>query len=205
MLALCVVTPPSADAATVTLGWDANDEPDLEGYVLYRNTGSPGPPYQYSQEVPEEELDDPLHPQATLTNLQEGNTYYIALTAYNTEDVESGFSNNICVEVIDDVVEPCGQSTVPSSAPSTASTAPSTSASFSGSSSDGDDDSGGGGGGGGGVCFISASGADASLFFQWIERPVMGSRVLAMFFLLLILIFAVKRVYAKSKKEIFDF
>ena len=137
VLALCVVAPPSADAATVTLGWDANDEPDLEGYVLYRNTGSPGPPYQYWDDVPEDDLVDPLHPEATLTNLQEGNTYYIALTAYNTEDVESSFSNDICVEVVNGVVEPCSQSTVSSASQS------------SGGSSDGDDDSGGGGGGGG--------------------------------------------------------
>ena len=203
MLALCVVAPPSADAATVTLGWDANDEPDLEGYVVYRNTGSPGPPYQYSDEVPEEELDDPLHPETTLTDLQEGNKYYIALTAYNTEDVESGFSNNICVEVVDGVVEPCSQSIVSSASPS------SSSALTSSGSSGGSDGGGssGGGGGGGGVCFISASGADASMFFQWIAPPVIGSQVLAMFFLPLVLIFAVKLILVdgKSKKEIFDF
>jgi hypothetical protein len=45
-----------ADAATVTLGWDANSEPDLEGYVIYRNTGSPGPPYDYANPLPEADL-----------------------------------------------------------------------------------------------------------------------------------------------------
>ena len=104
---------PDADAAKVTLGWDSNPEPDLEGYVVYRNNGSPGPPYKYADDLPEEDLDDPLHPKATLTGLQEGNEYYIALTAYNTEGVESTFSNNICVEVVNGMAEACSASTSP--------------------------------------------------------------------------------------------
>jgi hypothetical protein len=130
---------PAAFAKTVTLGWDSNDEPDLEGYVIYRNENSPGPPYSYSDTVPEGELADPLYPEAKLTGLQEGKEYYIALTAYNTEGVESSFSNEICVEVINDAVEPCNASVSPPAETS---------------SSEG---SGGGSGGGGSVCFISTA------------------------------------------------
>ena len=128
---------PAASAKTVTLGWDSNDEPDLEGYVIYRNTNSPGPPYSYSDTVPEGELADPLYPMAKLTGLQEGKEYYIALTAYNTEGVESSFSNDICVQVINDAVELCGASVSPPAA---------TSSSGGGSS-----------GGGSGGCFISTA------------------------------------------------
>jgi uncharacterized membrane protein YgcG len=136
-----------ANAKTVTLGWDSNDEPDLEGYVIYRNTNSPGPPYSYSDTVSEDELVDPLYPKAKLTGLQEGKEYYIALTAYNTDGVESSFSNDVCVEVVNGIAALCGESVSPS-APTSSS---------SGDSSGGGSSSGGSSSGGGSVCFISAA------------------------------------------------
>ena len=63
---------PVADAAQATLGWDANPEPDLEGYVVYRNVGSPGPPYGSTSDLPEDDLTHPLQPRVTLTGLNEG-------------------------------------------------------------------------------------------------------------------------------------
>jgi hypothetical protein len=101
---------PLANAAVVTLGWDSNPEPDLEGYVVHRNAGSPGPPYDHSDDLPEDDLADPLHPKATLTGLKEGEEYYIALTAYNSEGVESSFSNDLCIEVINNSAELCSTS-----------------------------------------------------------------------------------------------
>lgn len=182
VLMLCIVAPSAANAKTATLAWDANEEPDLEGYVVYRNTGSPGPPYKYSDEVPEENLVDPLHPQAKLTGLQEGKQYYVALTAYNTDGVESNFSNDVCVEVVDGAIETCTQSVAPSV---------STRSNSSGS-----------GGGGGGGCFIKTAETEASLFSQWIGRPVIWSQLLAMLLVLLVLTVAVKLVISRSKKEI---
>jgi hypothetical protein len=135
LIALCAMPLSVANAKTVTLGWDSNDEPDLEGYVVYRNTNSPGPPYSYSDTLPEDDLVDPLHPQAKLTGLQEGKEYYIALTAYNAEGVESSFSDDICVEVVDDAVELCSAASSPSATTSSS----------------------GGGGGGSAGCFISAA------------------------------------------------
>jgi uncharacterized membrane protein YgcG len=146
LFALCAMPLSVANAKTATLAWDSNDEPDLEGYVVYRNTNSPGPPYKYSDTVPEDELADPLHPQAKLTGLQEGSEYYIALTAYNTEGVESNFSEEVCVEVINDTVKLCSESaSQPTSMSSTGTT----------STSGGGDD--GGGSGGGSSCFISTA------------------------------------------------
>ena len=143
LFALCALPLPVADAAEVTLGWDSNPEPDLEGYVIYRNVGSPGPPYDYSDTLPEDDLADPLHPKATLTGLQEGNEYYIALTAYNSDGDESDFSNDVCVEVINGAVQACsGSNTIDASASTTASS------------------SGGSGGGGGAACFISNAAGD---------------------------------------------
>jgi hypothetical protein len=137
LIALCAMPLSVANAKTVTLGWDSNDEPDLEGYVIYRNANSPGPPYSYSDTLPEDDLVDPLHPKAKLTGLQEGKEYYIALTAYNTEGVESSYSNDICVQLVDNAVELCSASSSP--------------AAKTGSSG------GSGGGGGGGGCFISTA------------------------------------------------
>jgi hypothetical protein len=128
-----------ANAKTVTLGWDSNDEPDLEGYVIYRNTNSPGPPYSHSDTLPEDELADPLYPEVKLTGLQEGNEYYIALTAYNNKGVESSYSNDICVEVVNDAVELC----------STSASSPATTSSI-------------GGGGSSAGCFISAASNNSS-------------------------------------------
>jgi hypothetical protein len=162
-----------AIAASVTLGWDSNSEPDLEGYVIYRNVGSPGPPYDYSDTLPEDDLADPLHPTATLTELQEGNRYYIALTAYNTDGVESDFSDDVCVEVVNGAIEACSASAAPvSSTPSSS-------------------------GGSGSSCFISASSGESSMFSKWVSGPISRSRVLAIMLLLLILITAVS---SKAKK-----
>ena len=93
-----------------TLRWDSNEEPDLAGYIVYRNIGSPGPPYKYSSHLPEEDLANPLSPRVTLTGLYEETKYYIALTAYNSDGNESRFSNSVCVQIIDSATEMCGAS-----------------------------------------------------------------------------------------------
>jgi hypothetical protein len=97
-------------AKVVTLGWDANPEPDLEGYIIYRNVGSPGPPYKFSSILPEDDLSNPLVPEVKLTGLQENTEYFVAVTAYDKEGNESYFSDEICVEIVDSVIENCSAS-----------------------------------------------------------------------------------------------
>ena len=160
---------PLADAAKVTLGWDSNPEPDLEGYVIYRNEASPGPPYDDATTLPEDDLTDPLHPEVTLTGLKQGQEYHIALTAYNTEGVESSFSKDVCVEVINNTAEPCIASISPVASKSSS----------------------GGGGGGGGACFITIAGHKSAIFAELIAKPAIFSPVLVPVLLLLILIGAV--------------
>ena len=126
-------------AVNVTLGWDANDEPDLEGYKVYHNIGSPGPPFKHRTTLPETKLADPLNPMVTLTGLKEDTDYYVALTAYDADGNESYYSDDICVQVVDSAIELCGSSS-------------------SSSSSGGSGDSDGRGGGGSSVsCFISSA------------------------------------------------
>jgi hypothetical protein len=87
-----------AEAASVILAWDANDEPDLAGYTLYGREGLRGPPWDEIGTYPEEELSDPLNPMVTVTDLKNDTAYYFTVTAYDTEENESGFSRSVCAE-----------------------------------------------------------------------------------------------------------
>ena len=130
-------------AKNVTLGWDANSEPDVEGYVVYRNIGSPGPPYKYADELQEDDLKNPLYPQVTITGLNEHTRYYIAVTAYDTQGNESYYSDQLCVEIVDSMIESCGAII------------------STGSSSSESGGGGSGGGGGGAACFIGSAGGES--------------------------------------------
>ena len=116
LLLFCLIVPaifllpifaPICFAKVVTLAWDANPEPDLEGYIIYRNADSPGPPYEYSSTLPEDDLLDPLAPEVKLTGLQEDTEYFVSVTAYDNEGNESYFSDEICLEIVDSVIENC--------------------------------------------------------------------------------------------------
>ena len=78
----------------VNLQWDANTETDLAGYKVYYKTATPGPSYNGTGAV---EGDSPIDvgnvTQITLHGLDEDVTYFFAVTAYNTSQLESGFSN----------------------------------------------------------------------------------------------------------------
>ena len=89
--------PADISAYEKTIAWDANDEPDLEGYILYGSVEGPCPPYDYIDTYPEEELENPLVPMARVTNLENSTRYYFVLTAYDTDGYESGYSNIITV------------------------------------------------------------------------------------------------------------
>ena len=113
-----------------------------------------------------------------LTGLKPDEEYYIALTAYNTEGVESGFSNDVCVQVIDNVAEPCVASISPV----------------------GSESSSGGGGGSDSTCFITTASHKSSIIAEFITKPTIRSQVLALVFLLLVLI-AVKLVINRIKEK----
>ncbi len=92
---LLIVWPVLSDvrAAELSLAWDpptqnADGTPltDLAGYrVHYSNVSG-----QYTQTV-----DVGSSPQATLSGLQRGTTYYFSVTAYNQSGNESGFSTEL--------------------------------------------------------------------------------------------------------------
>ena len=108
----------ASDPAEFILGWDANDEADLDGYEIYVRTGVPGATYQFLAAVYVDELEDPDNPTVTITDLYNGHltdlippvvrmaelannsTYHFALTAFDTQGNTSDFSEELCVEVI---------------------------------------------------------------------------------------------------------
>ena len=82
ILALCQF----ALAAQVRLAWDANSESDLAGYKIYYGTSSKS----YSASVDVGNVTT-----YTVTGLTEGQTYYIAVTAYNTSYSEGDYSSEV--------------------------------------------------------------------------------------------------------------
>ncbi|MHB8893999.1 MAG: choice-of-anchor D domain-containing protein [Candidatus Geothermincolia bacterium] len=80
----------TAAAGSVVLAWDANTEPDVSGYKLYYGTasGTYGTPINVLNVLT-----------YTVLNLTDGQTYYFAVTAYDTFGNESGYSNEVIYTV----------------------------------------------------------------------------------------------------------
>lgn len=72
---------------SVILSWDANTETNLAGYRLYVGTAS----RQYS--VATNDVGNVT--QTTVSNLSAGTSYYFAVTAYNSDGLESDYSNEV--------------------------------------------------------------------------------------------------------------
>lgn len=74
-------------ATDVTLQWDANGEPDLAGYKVYRSQTSGGGFMEIAEVLaPEVQYTDQAVPDGT---------YYYIVTAFDDEGLESGPSNEV--------------------------------------------------------------------------------------------------------------
>jgi len=90
-------------AADTTLRWAANTETDLAGYKLYYKADTPGSPYDGTGadqgpspiDIQLGSLSDPNNPEFTITGLDAGHIYFLVLTAYDTSENESGYSNEV--------------------------------------------------------------------------------------------------------------
>ena len=69
----------------VSFRWDANSEPDLAGYKLYRGMSSGGP-YYHVKDI------SPSLTEITDMDVPDGEWFWV-LTAYDTEGLESGYSD----------------------------------------------------------------------------------------------------------------
>jgi hypothetical protein len=88
VLVTLAITAPVSTKATLT--WDPNTESDLSGYKVYVGTVSRtyGAPVDLGNATTFEVI-----------NLQRGQTYYFAVTAYDTTKIESGYSNEVSKSV----------------------------------------------------------------------------------------------------------
>jgi len=90
-LSFCVffiflVIPSLAGAASVKLAWDPSTEEDLAGYKIY---------YGYDSRNYNTSIDVGKTTTFQVTGLEYDQTYYFAVTAYNTSGLESDYSNEI--------------------------------------------------------------------------------------------------------------
>ncbi len=90
VLALGVAASAARAEQQVSLAWDANTETNIAGYRLYY-----GPTSQSLTNT----VDAGLALTATASNLTEGATYYFAVTARNTDGLESDFSDQVSYTV----------------------------------------------------------------------------------------------------------
>lgn len=90
-------------AGDITLAWDPNTESNLAGYKLYYDSDTDTEMYQGTGAnegdspivIYTDDLADPDAPQITLTGLSDGQYYYFALTAFDTDEMESDFSDEV--------------------------------------------------------------------------------------------------------------
>jgi hypothetical protein len=80
----CAAT--NAMGASVTLAWDRNSEPNVSGYKVYYGPGNRRYPFV---------LDARNSNAQVINDLQDGVTYYFAVTAYDLDGQESSFSAEI--------------------------------------------------------------------------------------------------------------
>ncbi len=86
LFSLVFFSPSTGFSAQVSLAWDPNTEPNLARYKLQYGTSS----RNYNQII-----DTGLNVTRTVTNLNDGLTYYFAVTAENTEGASSAYSNEV--------------------------------------------------------------------------------------------------------------
>lgn len=89
---LLLLSTVSASAGQVTLAWDPNTEPDLAGYKVH--VGNATRTYTST-------IDAGNVTSFTVTGLQEGLLYFFAVTAYDTTNNSSGFSNEVTFSIAD--------------------------------------------------------------------------------------------------------
>ena len=90
IFAMAVVCWRAQGSQSVSLAWDADPEKTVAGYLVHY--GSVSGVYTNSLNVG-------TNINATVPGLQEGATYYFAVTAYNTDGLESNPSNEVSYQV----------------------------------------------------------------------------------------------------------
>jgi Bacterial Ig domain len=87
---LLLLVAQNAFAAPVTLAWNAVPGTTVDGYILY---------YGYTSGNYNMSVDVGNYTSAGLSGLEEGRTYYFAVTAYDVYDNESPYSNEVSYNI----------------------------------------------------------------------------------------------------------
>ncbi len=90
-ISLCEV-----QAASVTLTWDRNQEPDIAGYKIFYGTTT----HNYINSITvNDRANQPLTRSYTVTGLQDGVTYYFAIKAFDLAGQQSDFSDEVSIKI----------------------------------------------------------------------------------------------------------
>ena len=93
---ILTISATSAHSAELTLAWDPNPEQDIAGYKIYYKTEVSGPPYNGTGLT---EGNSPIdlgnQTEFTLHGLIDDVTYFFVATAYDTEGLESDYSEEL--------------------------------------------------------------------------------------------------------------
>ena len=90
----CASTSSPAASGTINLSWDAVTAANLAGYRVYYGTASGN----YLQAAGQG-LDAGNFTAYTVTGLNRGSRYYLAVKAYDASNAESPYSNEVCKTV----------------------------------------------------------------------------------------------------------
>ena len=111
VLLACLARP--AYAVDVTLEWDANTEPDLAGYRIYYDIDS-GPPYDGTGALEGTSWINVGNVTTyTLHGLADGVAYFFTATAYDSEGLESSYSNEVTLSAAPDLFPPTVSGSTP--------------------------------------------------------------------------------------------
>jgi hypothetical protein len=83
----------TGEGGAITIAWDPNKEPELAGYRIYYGTASGS--YKSCVDIGNPPKSPSGYMQYTLTGLEKGKKYYIAVTAYDKNKDASGFSGEV--------------------------------------------------------------------------------------------------------------
>ena len=100
-------------SADVTLAWNPNCEEDLAGYRIFCREEGRG--YDYNNpawEAQLDELENANEPSCTINNLDDETTYYLVARAFDTSSNESGDSNEVCYELLENVAPTAGEQSI---------------------------------------------------------------------------------------------
>ncbi len=109
VLLAAILFPIAAATSTpleITLAWDPSPDADVVGYGIYFKAAG-DQAFKFLDDVYVDELEDPDNPMVTLTELDDGATYYFAVTAFSEDGHESSFSSKVCVQINGAAVAEC--------------------------------------------------------------------------------------------------